>query len=360
VKILHVTTHWFGGGSDRNIAHNLECLVAAGQEVHLAVGQPFIPHRQPVPDGVIVHHVAALRRAPHVLRDLTTVASLYRLVRREHYDVVHTHLAKAGFCGRLAARAAGATSVHTVHGPSTVSRRVYRVLDRALAKSTSCFVFVGEELRTVYGEAIGVDGSLTRVIRSPVGVERLAALRSSKRAMRATRLGVLIVSRLSIEKGLDLLPRIAEALPEVDFELAGDGPFRERLEQERAERGLGNVRLLGHVDTFGPLGQCDVLLHLGRVEGVPQAVVQAIASGCPVVAADCCGLSECVVDGRNGIVLGTDVAEAAVESLRRLHRDRHFLAALAEGARATDVSAWERTEIERQQLSLVEELGPRA
>jgi glycosyltransferase involved in cell wall biosynthesis len=358
VKILHVTTHWFGGGSDRNIAHNLECLVAAGQEVHLAVGEPFIPDRQPMPDGVIVHHVPALRRAPHPLRDLTAVASLYRLIQREHYDFVHTHLAKAGFCGRLAARAAATKSAHTVHGPSTVHRRLYRVLDRALARSTSCFVFVGEELRSLYAEAIGVNGSLTRVIRSPVGVERLAVLRSSDRSRRPTRLSILIVSRLAIEKGLDVLPQIAEALPEVDFELAGEGPLGEHLERELAERGLGNVRLLGHVDTFGPLGRCDVLLHLGRLEGVPQVVVQAVASGCPVVAAGCCGLSECVADGRNGIVLGPDVAEAAVEALRHLDRDRDFLERLADAARETDVSAWERTEIERQQLKLVEELRP--
>lgn len=355
MKILHVTTQWSGGGSEMNIAHNLECLVAGGHEVHLVTGKPFIPERQVVPDGVVVHYVAALRRAPHPLRDIAAVAALYRLIRRERYDLVHTHLAKAGFCGRLAARLAAAKIAHTVHGPSTVDRRLYRVLDRALTTSTASFVFVGEELQSLYGRMIGVDGSVTRVIRSPVGVERLTGLRKDH-SRRADRLGVLVVSRLTIEKGLGLLPQIAAALPEVDFEIAGDGPSRALLETQLGERGVKNTRLLGHVDIFEPLKRCDVLLHLGLVEGVPQTVVQAVASGRPVVAAPCCGLGECVVDGKNGIVLDRDVATAAVEALRGLDRDRDLLDGLSEAARETNVSAWERVEIERQQLALVEEL----
>src|SRR5829696_4858324 len=169
MKILHITTHWTGGGSERNIAHTVECLRDAGHEVHLAIGRVVQEDTVPLPSGIAIHRVASLARAPRPLADARAFLAVRSLVNREKFDVVHTHLAKAGFVGRLGSYGSSSALAHTVHNQATLHTPLYRRLDRLAARRTTAFVFVGEELRDMYATRIGVTASKLHVIRSAVG-----------------------------------------------------------------------------------------------------------------------------------------------------------------------------------------------
>jgi glycosyltransferase involved in cell wall biosynthesis len=211
VKVLHLTTHWTGGGSERNIAHTVECLRDAGHEVHLAIGRVLHEDTVPLPSGIAIHRVASLARPPRPLADARAFLDLRSLVRREMFDVVHTHLAKAGFLGRLGLWRSSAAVAHTVHNAITLHAPLYRWLDRLAARRTTAFVFVGEELRDVYAARIGIPSPKLHVIRSAVGASSFLQLRDQPRAAPAGRLRAVVVSRLVKDKGVGILPDVLAA-----------------------------------------------------------------------------------------------------------------------------------------------------
>jgi glycosyltransferase involved in cell wall biosynthesis len=102
--------------------------------------------------------------------------------------------------------------------------------------------------------------------------------------------------------------------------LAGAGPERERLEGLATSLGIdGSVEFLGHVDDVRPVhARLDVYVQSSHVEGMPVAVLEALAAGIPVVAARVGGNEEAVVDGVGGVLVPPQRPEAIVEAVSRI------------------------------------------
>jgi glycosyltransferase involved in cell wall biosynthesis len=361
VKVLHLTTHWTGGGSEANIAHNVECLRDAGHDVHLGIGRVAWRDAIPFPAGVVVHRIQSLARPLRPHSDVRALIELRSLLRREAFDVVHTHLAKAGLIGRIAAELSSAAVVHTVHNTITLHTALYRSLERLAARRTHVFVFVGEELRDIYAARIGIPSAKLRVVRSPVGVLNFLELRNHPRPAPEGRIRAVLVSRLVEDKGVGIAPCVLAALPHVTLDVAGAGPFARELQSRCARAGVSDRvtfhGYLGRDNLVALLADAHVLLHVSpKVEGLPQAVVQALAAGIPVVAVRSTGISELVIDGFNGLIAGQS-PQAVAAAADRLLRERDLLTSLADGARMFDPSPWLEAKVCRQQLDLVEELA---
>jgi glycosyltransferase involved in cell wall biosynthesis len=311
VRILHIATRHRRGGAERNLAHTAAWEVRHGHEVHLAVGRDSLVTE--MPSGVTPHLVPELVRPVSPAADLAAYVVLRRLIRREHFDLVHTHQSKAGVIGRLAARGSAGTMVHTIHmasfGPAygPVASASFLAAERLCARFTDRIVCVGSELRTMYLQAGVGRADQYLVIRSPVEVARFAALRTATTEDRlAARVAfglephlplALVVASLEPRKRVDLVLRqLAPRLRAHDLTLAiaGDGRQRESLAALSDQLGVtGAVRFLGHVDdAVHILGAADVLVHAATVEGVPQVVIQALSAGIPVVATEMVGLQE--------------------------------------------------------------------
>lgn len=355
MRILHVTTHWTGGGSERNVKHHLECLVRAGHEVELAVGSDQRPDLLPFPEGVRVLTVPGLRRAPHPRYDALATQQLRATIGRG-WDVVHTHLSKAGLVARLAAPRGAATVIHTVHGPQLLSNPLYRAAERAALRGTRATVFVGNELRERYLDAFGGRAAKSVVIRSPVEVESFRALRPPATGDAVT---ALVATRLVPGKRLDLLPAILAATPtSVRVLVAGDGPLCGELERKRISLGLGDrLQLLGYFDRVeDALTRASLVLSLSSVEGLPQVVVQAIAARRPVVAVPALGVREVVQHGTNGVLIEGDIVDGAAAALTRLADDPSLFARLVEACGNADLGEWRPEKICARQLELLREL----
>jgi glycosyltransferase involved in cell wall biosynthesis len=285
--------------------------VGPGEADHLTLRAPGTPNDR----------VPGLGRSLHATDDARALAHLVAELRRRRPDVVHTHTAKAGVLGRLAARAAGVPGVvHTFHGHlldgyfSPPVTRLVVAAERVLARQTDCIIAVGEQVRRdLLAARIGRPEQY-RVIVPGVAVRPTTSRTQAKAALGVQGPVVSCVGRLIPVKRPDRLLAAARLLPEATFLVAGEGPL---LARSRAEA-PPNVRFLGwRADVELVHAAADVSLLTSDNEGMPVALVEAALCGTPAVSTDVGSAREVVT----GEVVGKDPIELAAAVRRVLAKD---------------------------------------
>ena len=281
--------------------------------------------------------VPSLGREVSPLADARALVSLVRLMRAYRPDVVHTHLAKAGLLGRLAARICGVpATVHTFHGTvfrgyfDPVRSRVFLWFERAMARATTRIVAISdrqaEEIR-----ALGIaEGA--RLVTIPLGLE-LSGFGAGRRDRLRDELGIgpevpLVgaVTRLVPVKGVDVFldaaAIVARERPAARFVVAGDGELAPRLRAHADALALGDrVRLLGwRADVVDLYAGLDVVVLTSHNEGTPVSAIEALAAGRPVVATSVGGVPD-VVTADSGLLVPDGDADAVARAIIALIDD---------------------------------------
>jgi glycosyltransferase involved in cell wall biosynthesis len=269
-----------------------------------------------------IRRIPALGRAVRPGDDLRALAGLVREIRRFRPHIVHTHLAKAGVLGRVAAAAAGVpASVHTFHGHllhgyfSAPATRLVVTAERILARFSERLVAVGDQVRTdLVAAGIGHAGQYEVV---PPGTE-LPPLPDRATARRRLRLPadgpvVVYVGRITAIKRPDRLIAVArslaETVPGVTLVVCGGG---DRLDETvRAAGGLRCVRFLGwRQDLADIYAAADVALLTSDNEGTPVSLIEAGLAGVPSVATRVGSVPDVVLDGVTGLLTSSPVGGA--------------------------------------------------
>jgi len=303
-----------------------------GYETRLVIGQES-PREGNLFDlaarkGVACIAMPGLGREVRPWRDLRALIGLYRMMRRFRPQIVHTHTAKAGMLGRLAARAARVpVVVHTFHGHvlrgyfGPLTTAFYRAVERRLGASSDVLVAVSDAVKSDL-VALGVaPAAKIRVIPLGLDLEPLAAAlpRGSLRREAGVPDGaplVGIVGRLAPIKDVGTFLRAAAAVraaaPGVRFAVVGDGEERARLEEERTRLGLDDgVFFHGwRRDMAAVYGDLDVVVNCSRNEGTPVALIEALAAARPVVATRVGGTPDLLGEGRHGLLVPAGDAAA--------------------------------------------------
>ena len=308
--------------------------------------------------GVRPVHVTSLRRDPG-LHDLRALLSLMRILMREKPSIVHTHAAKAGTLGRVAALLAPGRServlVHTFHGHSLSgyfsprTERIYLAIERFLAKRTDRLIAVSEEVRDEL-VAIGVaPAERFEVIRlgfdlSPFLLEDPE--RSKRRASLRSELGipadaplVTLIARLVPIKRVDRFLRVAVRMADradVRFLIVGDGELGEALLASEEARALGERLTWAGFrrDIPDVCFASDVVALTSENEGTPVSLIEALAAGTPVVSTNVGGVASVVRDGQTGLLAAADDEQDLAEAIARLLDDTQVAGRLsAEGRR---------------------------
>jgi glycosyltransferase involved in cell wall biosynthesis len=285
--------------------------------------------------------VPGLGRTPNPLGDVSALSTLVGEIRRFRPHIVHTHTAKAGLLGRVAARMGRVPYVvHTFHGhllhgyfPSATTRAIIRT-ERVLARSTSRLVAVGAKVRDEL-LAVGI-GTPEQYVVIPPGVT-LPPLRPTEEArellgLPAGRPVVGFVARLTEVKRPDRFVEVAlevsRRLPGTVFAVAGEGGLLAAMREHA--RPLGDsIHFLGwRPDVETVYAACDVLLLTSDNEGMPVSLIEGAVSGTPAVTTDVGSAREVVVDGVTGFVTPPTVV-ALAGAVERLLTD----GALREGMR---------------------------
>jgi len=288
--------------------------------------------------GVPTRAVPVARRAA---RGLASIVPLVRALRRERAAVFHAHQIwslscrygiVAAACARVRVRVA--TAQLFVEMPPLLGIDVqHAVLTRCLHRHIAVSRFVASRLRdrfhvppgkiVVIPNAATAGGTVSPVPRSELARDVSTSI-------------VLTVARLDAQKGIAHLLDAAVAVPRASFAIAGEGPDRAALEQRAATLGVSDrVRFLGHRhDVPALLAAADLFVLPSLYEGLPLAVLEAMAAGVPVIATSVGGTAEVVRDGETGTLVPPADADTLSSAIARTLADRQQASRLALAARS--------------------------
>jgi glycosyltransferase involved in cell wall biosynthesis len=311
-KVIHVITRLIAGGAQENTILSCQGLKDR-YDVVLVTGPPEGHEGSLIEDaarrGIRTVVMPELVRPISPALDGAAFRRLLDLFAAEQPQIVHTHSSKAGIVGRAAAWFARVpVIIHTNHGlpyydfQTLRERALFWSAEKIATSVTHKVVCVGEEMKRKSIAGYLGPPELFEVIHSGIEVERFIAARSVR-----ARLGigedervVGVVSRMAKHKGHRFL--VEAAPPGVHVLFVGDGEARADLERQVKERGV-KATFIGHVppdEVPNLIASMDLVVHPSLWEGLPRAAVQALLVGRPVVAFDCDGAREVVIDGLTG------------------------------------------------------------
>jgi glycosyltransferase involved in cell wall biosynthesis len=349
VKILRVITRLNVGGPARHVVLLDRGLRGRGHETRLvygslAPGDGSLEHLA-VDAGLPVTHIRALGRQVNPISDLRAFAHLLRLVFREAPDVVHTHTAKAGTLGRVAAclfnmtrpRRRRCLVVHTFHGHvltgyfgPTMNVAVRRA-ERTLARITDRVVTISPAIRRDIVTRFNIAAAArTTVVPLGLDLERLARLDSLAPHLRRQlgiperALVVAYIGRFVAIKDLATLVHafalVAAQRPDAVLLLVGDGPVRAEIDALVAALALQkHVHLVGWIEDLAPVyATIDICALSSLNEGTPVAVIEAMAAAKAVVATRVGGVADVVEHERTGLLVPPQNPKALADAIVRL------------------------------------------
>jgi glycosyltransferase involved in cell wall biosynthesis len=357
VRVLRVITRLNVGGPARHVAILDEGLQRLGYDtltVHgsLARGEGSLEELFTV-RGLPHRYLPALGRRMQPISDLMVVRDLARIMRQLQPDIVHTHMAKAGAVGRLAARAHNLTRpsgsrcviVHTFHGHvmaghfGPAASTAVRLAERTLAAVTDRVVAISERQRDDLTRRFRVaPAARTRVV--PLGLELDELFELPRPTPRGSGLTVAFVGRLAPVKDIPTLLRAfaaaAPRLPGAALQLIGDGPLRAELQALAASLGIASRVLFAgwRHDLANVYGASDVVVLTSRSEGTPVALIEALAAGRPVIATAVGGVPDVVQHGVSGLLVPAGDPDAFSEALVHLASRPDERVAMGERGRA--------------------------
>ncbi len=382
MKIAHVITRMIVGGAQENTLLCCQDLIRLfGDDVLLVTGPSLGPEGELLTQGrgggVPLALVPSLRRAIHPWRDWQAYRAVKRILRDFRPDVVHTHSAKGGVLGRLAAHALRVPAiVHTVHGApfhpyqNAAARNLFRWCEAYAARRCHALVSVADAMTDLLVDAGVAPRAKFTTVYSGMDVEPFLAADQHRQRVRAE-LGyadqhVVIgkIARLFHLKGHEYLiaaaARVVQACPQARFLLIGDGILRESLEDQLRQAGLADrFQFSGLVPPARIpqlLGAMDILVHVSLREGLARALPQALIAGKPVVSYDVDGAREVVLNGETGFLLPPKCIEPLADALVQLARDPCLRQRLGGNGRQRFTETFRHEHMTRQLRGLYERL----
>jgi glycosyltransferase involved in cell wall biosynthesis len=359
--VLRVIARLNVGGPALHVAYLTSGLAERGYDTTLVAGtiargeesMAFVADAH----NVHVETLSELHREISPIRDLRAIVRLAQLIRRERPTILHTHTAKAGAVGRIAALLAGGARppivVHTFHGHvlrgyfGRITTFGFRTLERWLARTTTSLVAVSPEVRDDLVALHVAPAAKFTVVRLGIDlslrVDNDDAQRRETRRQMGLREDAFVVGwvgRMTAVKRTDFVVRALEKLVADGVDayvvLVGDGPDREGLERYAHELGvIKRCLFLGYQEDVARFYDAiDVLVLPSINEGTPVSVIESLAASRPAVATRVGGVPDVVRDGVDGLLVDRDDVDALAARLAELARDAPRRTAMGEAGRA--------------------------
>jgi len=361
IKVAHIITELELGGAQQNTIYTVEQLDRTKYEPVLITG----------PGGILDQEVKNNPKVrclfiPHIVRpispfrDTLALISLYRLLKSEKVDLVHTHSSKVGILGRWAAYFANVPKImHTYHGFGFNNyqkwwvRKLLILLERVTAGVTDKLIAVsGENVRKGLANRIGKQGQYV-VIHSGIKIRAFSEVNvdfDGKRREIGIEKGNPVVGMIACFKPqkaplnfIRLAKRVCSVCPKVKFVLVGDGELRPKIEKLIGELNLKNqVILTGWRRDISELIHIfDILVLTSLWEGLPRVFLEAEAAGKPIVATNVDGAKEVIIDEVNGFLVEPDNLNGLAERVIWLIKNRDQAEKMGQKGRTTVSAAFD-------------------
>jgi len=299
---------------------------------------------------------AGMPRGVNPLRMLLATFEMAAYLRRERIDLVHTHCSMPGILGRLAARLAGVpVIVHTIHGLhvhdrwNPVMRNLYTLAEKLCGMFTDMLLSQNRTDLDLARRLAFVPPERLRFIGNGIDIERFHPMPRVKSTDGA--LTVICTARFEPVKNhpqlFEAMKQLVERGIDARLWLVGDGELRAQYQALCATLGIADrVDFLGYRDDVPALlAQADVSVLTSVKEGIPRALLEAMAMELPVIGTRVVGTEETVRDGETGYLIEYGDVPALTERLARLAADPALRARLGKRGREVVLAEFDEQQI---------------
>jgi glycosyltransferase involved in cell wall biosynthesis len=337
VKVVQIIARMNVGGPAVIVADLMRSIDSSKVEQVLITGycdSNEADYLETVATDIKATRIAGLGRSVSVVSDIRAFFALVAMIKKIAPDVIHTHTAKAGVLGRLAAILAGrsAKRVHTFHGHllhgyfSGWKVKLVIAIEKFLAKRTDVLVAVGNQVKSdLLAAGIGKVDQYRVFYPGLVEPAKISKEVARKQFdMASDDIYVAYVGRMTAIKRPDRLLNTAAEIKARDlpvkFIVAGEGDLFEATKRDSERRDLP-VRFLGWRKDIGALfAASDIAILTSDNEGIPLTLIQAAQASLPMVATDVGSISDIVVHEVNGYLVDSEPA-ALADALQKLAID---------------------------------------
>lgn len=340
IKNIHIITRLDEGGSAVVTLDLVEGLKKKGLDVELIYGftnsfhPAFKDFKQKT--GIKTYYIPELIREVSPLKDLAATFKIYKILKSQKPQILHTHTSKAGIIGRLAGFLAKTpVRVHSPHGHifygyfNKFTTKVFILIERLFAKTTHKILNLTnegrndhikekidkpEKFQTVYCGIILDDfkNCTTKTkIREEFGVSKNEIL-------------VGFVGRLTEVKGCDIFlkgaKKVSEQVKNIKFLVVGDGELREQIHTLAKDLDISEKVIFTGMRTDIPqiFRALDIFVLTSRNEGLGRVLVEAMVSGVPIVASNVGGVPEVLEYGKSGLLFNPENISELCENILKL------------------------------------------
>jgi len=328
-KVLHIITLFSVGGATENTIYTVDGLIKKGYDVDIITG-PNISSEGSMYDickklNIPVITFKHLKRKISPISDILVIFQLFLFIKKNNYDIVHTHSSKAGVVGRIAAWVAKTPIIiHHNHAKpyhrfqNWFVRKFYKIIEKTAALLCDKIVSV---TYTIVDEMVKdkiAPKEKFIVIRSGFNTEKFRKFNSNNNYEMRNRFGlsgtdVVLgkIARLSIIKGhiylLQAFEKVSKQIPNVKLLFVGDGENKTELLRFIDKKKLSDkIIFTGLIPTDempAVISLIDIVVHTALLEGLPRVFTQAKLMGKPIISFDLDGAHEVIEDGKNGYLI---------------------------------------------------------
>lgn len=361
LKVLHTMT-WLarGGGVDNNVLLTIKGLKDEF-DFHFAVGTTIDHNDFKDIEGLKIFYMEDMIRPVHPIKDLKAIWYLYKLIKREKYDVVHTHEAKASLVTRIAGWMAGCPFiVFGLHGVtfndphSKLKRLFYVLLEKLTVPPSHHIVSVSQDCIDQYHEenigkkipyTIAYSGIDTSKFRNADGPKALEERRSL--GIADTDQVLMNVGRFSFAKAqrytIEAFANAKKNHPNLKLVFVGFGELKEECEEQCKNLGVEkDVIFYGFSDNIPQvLAMADVNVLTSLREGLPRVVVESSLMKVPTACFEVEGIHEIINNGESGFIVPQYDVKALTEKIEILLSDDGLRAEFGQKAHDHAMARWD-------------------
>ena len=350
--ICHISTTFnLRSGSARRTLAIIKGCISEGYRITLICGRANDVESAGISDATVIV-IPELVKCINFNLDLRALLLIFSALKDIKPDIVHTHLAKAGVIGRLAAYGSGVPRIfHTVHGPTFIVPNpepkdvFYKYLERLCGFFTDYFVFVGKELREMYVHAHICKRDRSEIIytgRSVKDMRKPKLTSSEKNQLRFAlcdgdnpdfimmSVGRLVPSK-RYEHAILLTERLFKKGMDVHLVIVGECLLPEERSHEEKLRNLAgrrNINSRVHFagfrnDVLPVISVADAILITSGYEGLSNVSVEALIANTPILAYSVLGIGEILEQGKTGYMVGNGDIHSMGRVLERMYENRN-------------------------------------
>jgi len=299
VNVAHLIASLQIGGAENQVALLLSHLDSSRFQPHLItfkeVSGGFL---KMLPEYVKVHCIQYRRRNAPI-----SLYRLYKILKEQRIDILHCHMYHAGVRGSIVGWLASVSAtLVSEHGKNTWKKPIHHLIEKQIvSRLTACRVAVSEDIRQIRIKEDGVPSNSVRIISNSVDTD--VPVKDNKGIPRVA----VALGRLIEAKDYPVLLHAVKLLHDrgydISLRIAGEGDQRPKLERLISELGLEKqAMLVGNQNANKFLSEIDLFVMSSMREGVPVALLEAMAHGLPIVATQAGGIPEVIEHGHDGLL----------------------------------------------------------